>query len=171
MEASRRWFSGELSGVCAEMETVVRVLEKRCMHDAQQTWLLWPLRLLRRALHAWRRPRKGSELWLSAKMLFVARRKHLFLDWTFGQWTLPFEFLHIPRCDIFIDWTFGQWTLLLEFLHIPRCSLFMDWTFGQWTLLFEFSPYSSVQSIYILDIWTMDITIWVFSIFLGVIYL
>ena len=93
------------------------------------------------------------------RCFFVARRKHLFLDWTFGQWTLPFEFLHIPRCDIFIDWTFGQWTLLLEFLHIPRCSLIIDWTFGQWTLLFEFSPYSSVQSIYILDIWTMDITI------------
>ena len=28
MEASRRWFSGELSGVCAEMETVVRTVEK-----------------------------------------------------------------------------------------------------------------------------------------------
>ena len=98
MEASRRWFCGELSGVCAEMETVVRMLEKTCMHEAQQTWVVRLLRLRRRALHAWRRARKGSELWLSTNKLFCGGGEGL-------------------------------------------------------------------------DIWTMDITIWVFSTFLDAVYL
>jgi hypothetical protein len=112
---------------------------KSRMHGAQQTWVVWIDRLLRRALHAWRWPWEGSELCAPSQNPFLWGGGGI-LD--IGQWTLLFEFppyssmRSIYRMDI---WTMDIPIFISKFLH------------------------SSMQSIYTMDVWTLDITVFISS--------
>jgi hypothetical protein len=78
-------------------------------------------------------------------------------DWTFGQWTLLFEFSPHSSMRFIYRLDIGHWTLLFEFSPHSSMRFIYRLDIGHWTLLFEFSPHSSMRFIYRLDIghWTL----------------